>query len=587
MNTGNRITVFFLTKRAAILAERLKGLYPEAKAVRFAKETVTGAWERAESLVFIMASGIVVRTIAPLLRDKRTDPSVVVIDESGRYAVSLLSGHLGGANEKAREIAAFLNGEAVITTASDIQHLTSIDLFARRRDLVIDDWKLLSSVAGRLVNRGTLAVFSDTEIDLPPEYMPVPDPASADLVVTNRTDITPTGALSLRPRNLVIGVGCNRGTSHEEIEGAVRGVLELNRLAFSSVTALATIDIKAGEPGLLVFACAHGLPVLSYSVHELNGVADVAPSEAALKATGARAVAEPAAMLGAQAGALLVRKQKKGNVTVAIATVKDGQVWAAGNRRQTKEKSAGRIYVVGTGPGDRDHITPSAVKAIEWSEAIVGYAPYIEQVRTMIKGKEVYETGMTEEIERCRKAVRLALDGRTVALISGGDPGIYAMAGLLYEVLGEQEEFSQLPSVEVIPGVSALNACAARLGAPLMHDFASISLSDRLTPWEIIEKRIDAAAMADFVIVLYNPKSKGRRNHIDKARDLVLRHRSPETPVGIVTGAMRENEKIVVTDLDRMLGYSINMHTTVIIGNSRTCVWKDRMITPRGYEGKF
>ncbi len=587
MGTGNRIIAFFVTKRAAALAERLKELYPGMNTVRFATKAVEEAWEQADALAFIMASGVVVRTIAPLLRDKRTDPAVVVIDEAGRYAVSLLSGHLGGANEKAREIAVFLEGEAVITTASDINQLTSIDLFARERGLVIDEWKPLPSVSARLVNSGTITVFSDIEIDLPPEFIPIGDPACADLLITNRTNVGSTNALSLRPRNLVVGLGCNKGTSFEEIEDAVRGVLEANRLAFSSVRALATIDLKAGEPGIAAFAGAHGLPLLSYSANELNDVADVVSSEVVLKATGAKAVAEPSATLATGEGALLVRKQKRGNVTVAIAERSDGWSRTAEKKEQAKGTPTGAIYVVGTGPGHRDHITPYAEKAIERSELVVGYAPYLDQVRVMVAGKDVYQTGMTQEIDRCKKAVELALGGKTVAVISGGDPGIYAMAGLVFQVLKEQEGRPELPSVEVVPGVSALNACAAKLGAPLMHDFASISLSDRLTPWKVIEKRIDAAAAADFVIVIYNPKSKGRARHVEMAREVILRHRPAGTPVGIVMGAMRCDEKVVITDLDRMLDHEIDMHTTVIVGNSKTFTWNNRMITPRGYEGKF
>jgi cobalt-precorrin 5A hydrolase/precorrin-3B C17-methyltransferase len=583
MDTGNRIVAFFVTEGAAALAERLRGLYPEMKTIRFAKKAVEEAWERAEALIFITASGIAVRTIAPLLRDKRVDPAVVVVDEGGRYAVSLLSGHLGGANGRVREIAVFLGGEAVITTASDIHHLTSIDLFARERDLVIDDWNSLPRVAVRLVNNGTLTVLCETKIDLPPEFIPVPDPSSADLMVTNRTDIAPAGALLLRPRNLVAGIGCNRGTSFEEIDKAVRGVLEANKLAFSSIRAIATIDMKAEERGIVAFAGAYGLPVLTYSADELNRVTGIVASKTVLKATGARAVAEPAAVLGARSGALLVRKQRCGNVTIAVAVMEG----LAEKRGRAEENPAGRIYVVGIGPGDRDHITHCAEKVIGLSDAVVGYAPYIEQVRTMVAGKEVFKTGMTEEIDRCRRAVELALGGKTVAVISGGDPGIYAMAGLVFQGLKEQDGHPRLPSVEVIPGVSALNACAARLGAPLMHDFASISLSDRLTPWDIIEKRIDAAAMADFVIVLYNPKSKGRANHVDRAREILLRHRPPVTPVGIVKGATRRDERVVITDLDRMLDYEIDMQTTVIIGNSGTFFWNNRMITPRGYERKL
>ena len=298
-------------------------------------------------------------------------------------------------------------------------------------------------------------------------------------------------------------------------------------------------------------------------------------------------MAEPAALLGAGAERLLVEKQKIGNVTVAAAEIRGQTVLGAQREEQDRPEPMGRIYVVGTGPGNIEHITPYAQRAIRVSDVIVGYSTYVELIRDMIIDKEVFKTGMTREIERCRKAVELALGGKSVAVISGGDPGIYAMAGLVFQLLKEEGRQPPLPLVEVIPGISALNACAARLGAPLMHDFASISLSDRLTPWSIIENRINAAAMADFVIIFYNPRSKGRAGHINKARKLILKHCSPETPVGIVKGAMRDGEKIIITDLDKMLDYEIDMQTTVIIGNSRTFLWNDRMITPRGYEKKL
>jgi precorrin-3B C17-methyltransferase len=197
-------------------------------------------------------------------------------------------------------------------------------------------------------------------------------------------------------------------------------------------------------------------------------------------------------------------------------------------------------------------------------------------------------SGMRQEVDRCAKAVELARDGKTVAVICSGDPGIYAMAGLVFEVLSRQQSaVSGQPDVEIIPGIPALSACAARLGAPLMHDFAAVSLSDLLTPWGLIEKRLEAAASADFVIVIYNPKSKGRQDHIKKARDIILNHRSPDTPVGIVKGATRENETVAITDLQNMLDNEIDMQSTVIIGNSNTFTWEGRMVTPRGYSKKY
>lgn len=229
-------------------------------------------------------------------------------------------------------------------------------------------------------------------------------------------------------------------------------------------------------------------------------------------------------------------------------------------------------------------MTPAAAEALVASEVIVGYQTYLDLIPEFLAGKEVLASQMMKEVDRCRKALDLAAGGKTVALVSGGDPGIYAMAGLVFEMAREQ---NVCVDIEVIAGIAALNACASRLGAPLMHDFAAISLSDLLTPWEKIENRLEAAAAADFVVVLYNPKSKRRAEHIVKAREILLAHRAPETPVGIVTAATRENERIVLTTLGKMLESEIDMQTTIIIGNSMTFAWQGFMVTPRGYAAKY
>jgi len=229
-------------------------------------------------------------------------------------------------------------------------------------------------------------------------------------------------------------------------------------------------------------------------------------------------------------------------------------------------------------------MTPAAGEALAAAEVIVGYQTYLDLIPEFLAGKEVIASQMMKEVDRCRKALDLAAEGKTVALVSGGDPGIYAMAGLVFEMAKEQ---SVDVEIEVIAGIAALNACAARLGAPLMHDFAAISLSDLLTPWEKIEQRLKAAASADFVVAIYNPKSKKRAEHIVKAREIFLAHRAPETPVGIVTAATRENERIVLTTLEKMLENEIDMQTTIIIGNSTTFAWQGFMVTPRGYAAKY
>jgi precorrin-3B C17-methyltransferase len=229
-------------------------------------------------------------------------------------------------------------------------------------------------------------------------------------------------------------------------------------------------------------------------------------------------------------------------------------------------------------------MTLAACEVLENAEVIIGYKTYLELIPDFLAGKEVISSEMMKEVERCRIALTAAEAGKNVALVSGGDPGIYAMAGLVYELA---KETACTCKIEIIPGLAAINSCAARLGAPLMHDFAAISLSDLLTPWEVIEKRLLAAATADFVTAIYNPRSKRRTDQIVRAREIFLAHRAPSTPVGIVTAATRDNETIVVTTLEKMLESAIGMQSTVIIGNSQTYTWNDLMITPRGYRGKY
>ena len=251
--------------------------------------------------------------------------------------------------------------------------------------------------------------------------------------------------------------------------------------------------------------------------------------------------------------------------------------------------SKGKIFVVGFGPGAAEHLTPAAREAIEQCDVCIGYKTYIELVRHMLKGKKIIATGMTEEIDRGRKAYQLAKEGKKIVVVSSGDSGVYGMAGLVYEVLEQAGWNPESPDVDlaVIPGVTAACSVGALLGAPLNHDFCSISLSTLLTPWEVIEKRLEAAASADFVTALYNPKSARRDWQIVKSQEIFLRHRKPETPVGLVKSGFREGEIIVKTTLDKMADQEIGMLTTVIIGNTQTYYFKDIMLTPRGYKGKY
>lgn len=249
------------------------------------------------------------------------------------------------------------------------------------------------------------------------------------------------------------------------------------------------------------------------------------------------------------------------------------------------------LSIIGTGPGAIEHLTEAARQAIDAAETIIGYDNYIEQIRPLLAGKKIIATGMMQEVQRCQEAISRCRAGESVALVSGGDAGIYGMAGLVFELIetdaGEEPDTLQ-PDVRVIPGISAVQGGAALLGAPLMHDFAVISLSDLLTPWELIKTRIEAAARADFVIVIFNPRSRTRRTQIEEARGIIRAHRPPETPAGIVRNASRENESVTVTTLGRLLDHEIDMSSVVFIGNSSSFIdSQGRIVTPRGYSGKY
>ena len=244
----------------------------------------------------------------------------------------------------------------------------------------------------------------------------------------------------------------------------------------------------------------------------------------------------------------------------------------------------GKITVIGIGPGSLEDMTPRARKAIESAEVVVGYKTYIKLVESIIGGKEIIDNGMMQEVERCQLAVKSAAEGKETVVISSGDSGIYGMPGLVLELVLQLAENERPEWGGVVAGISAVQASAAILGAPLMHDFAVISLSDLMTPWELIKKRAEAAASADFVIALYNPKSHKRVNHIEEIREIVMKYRSPETPVGIVSSASRDAEEKVISNLENFTKEDIHMFSLVIIGNSNTYVKDGYMITPRGYK---
>lgn len=239
-----------------------------------------------------------------------------------------------------------------------------------------------------------------------------------------------------------------------------------------------------------------------------------------------------------------------------------------------------KIYIVGIGPGSIDDMSLRAQRAIEESEVIVGYGLYVKLIEDITVGKEIFSTSMTHERERCEKAVELALSGKTVAVISGGDAGVYGMAGLMHEVCKEHPEVE----LETVPGITAACSGAAVAGAPLGHDFAVISLSDMLTPWELIEKRLRLAAEGDFVICIYNPASRKRPDYLKKACSIIMEHKPCSTPCAYVRNIGRDGESCTICTLSELADSPADMFTTVYIGSSTTKVINGRLVTPRGYK---
>ncbi|MFL5261367.1 MAG: precorrin-3B C(17)-methyltransferase [Anaeromyxobacteraceae bacterium] len=249
----------------------------------------------------------------------------------------------------------------------------------------------------------------------------------------------------------------------------------------------------------------------------------------------------------------------------------------------------GMLTVVGIGPGALDQMTPAARAAIEGADAVLGYRAYLDLAAPLLGGKEVVAGRMTGETERARDAIARARGGARVALVSSGDAGVYGMASLVLEILRDEgwRRGDGAFELAVLPGVTALGSCASLAGAPLGHDFCAISLSDLLTPWEVIARRLEAAASADFVVGLYNPASTKRRRPLAEAHAILLRHRPATTPVAVVTDAYRQEQRVVVTDLAHLLDAEIGMTTTVIVGSTRSFAFEGFVVTPRGYAAKY
>ncbi|MGV9341964.1 precorrin-3B C(17)-methyltransferase [Streptomyces sp. NPDC003688] len=546
------------TSAGAAARDRLAAAWPDHTRVYEGPvgDAVRTAFAECEQLVCFLATGAVVRLVAPLLGDKAADPGVVCVDEGGRFAVSLLGGHAGGANELAREVSELLGAEPVVTTATDAVGVAGLDTLGLPCEGAV------AAVSRALLDGEPVALEAELAWPLPP--LPMAERGAYAVRLTDRALEPGPREVLLRPPSLVVGVGASRGAPVEEVLELIESALAEAGLSVRSVAQLATVDAKSDEPGLVGAAERLGVSLIAYPAEELASVDVPNPSDAPLAAVGTPSVAEAAALLGG--GELLVPKRKSaGSPAMATCAV-------------VRRPARGRLAVVGLGPGARDLLTPRAVAELRRASVLVGLDQYVDQIRDLLRpGTRVLESGLGAEEERARTAVTEARAGHAVALIGSGDAGVYAMAS---PALAEASDDIDVVGV---PGVTAALAAGALLGAPLGHDHVSISLSDLHTPWEVIERRVRAAAESDLVVTFYNPRSRGRDWQLPKALAALAEHRAPTTPVGVVRNASRPDESSRVTTLAALDPASVDMMTVVTVGNTATREIAGRMVTPRGY----
>ena len=579
--------------KAALPGSEIHGLAERISAcdVTFEKATshIAKMFRGARPVIGICASGILIRALAPEIENKQTDPPVIAVAEDGSSVVPLLGGH-HGANDMAREIANCLGCEPAITTAGDLRFGVALDAPPAGWSLANPEHAkdvMAALLAGKFAR--TTGTFSWLE----GAQLPLSDDGEIELAASiSREEGSPT-RLVYHPHSLALGVGCERDCTPDELICLVEETLEKNNLARGSIALVASIDLKSDEAAVHALAEHFKVPARFYSADELNQQAPRLknPSDIVLREVGCPGVCEGAALVCAGPdGTLIVEKTKSKRATCAV-----GLGITPLDPKQLG-RARGRLSVVGVGPGAKSWRSAEAEQLLREATDWVGYGLYLDLVSDLSQGVREHRFELGQEEVRARHALELAAEGRDVALVCSGDAGIYAMASLVFEVMDTGSSGAPVSDaakrVEVIvaPGISALQAAAARAGAPLGHDFCTISLSDLLTPWEVIEKRLKAAAEGDFVVAFYNPKSRRRTSQLEHAISILKEHRPGSTPVIIAASLGRDDENIKTVTLNEFNTDEVDMLTVVIVGSSTTrrITRTDpaRVYTPRGYEAK-
>lgn len=581
-----RPVVWHLGPRSALLAERIAEALDGAAIIGPEARDLRRAFAGGRTIVALAATGIVVRLLAPLLADKRAEPPVVVVDEAGNFVVPLLGGHRG-ANELARRLSGALDAQAVVTTAGDAR-------FGLALDTPPPGWRLAASAAAkpfmaRLLEGATCSLIDTSGIAdwLHAGRLPLTVGGELVLEVTHEHREPQSARLVYHPPILALGVGCERDAPAGELAALVAETLDQAGLAPEAIASVVSVALKAAEPAIHALAHDLGVPARFLARETLAAEAPrlVTPSAVVEAEIGIPGVAEAAALAAVgPTGRLIVAKRKSRRCTCAVALA------PAPLDPLVIGRARGRLSVVGIGPGDAASRTAAVETALGRADLVIGYGLYLDLVADLTSHAEKRAYPLGEERQRCADAIAEAASGRDVALVSSGDPGIYAMATLIMELLERShDEAARRIEVVVLPGVSALQVAAARAGAPLGHDFAAVSLSDLLTPMRVIEQRLEAAAEGDFVLALYNPVSKRRRTALATARRILLAHRPATTPVVIARNLGRDGETVEVTTLEGLEVDRVDMLSIVLVGARGTRSFSrveggSWTYTPRGYE---
>ena len=558
-----------------------------------AKKILREKWGKLDLIIFVGSLGASIRLINPFITSKEKDPGVIVMDKKGSKILPIIGAHQSNTQNIAFQLSNLLGGEVIETNNSVDQNYIDLDSFGKKwgwqRSGDSKDWSKLvikqsnnQEIFCKQLSGNTLWQRSESGGNIIQLPKTKPDQTKSTFHISIYSDHRNTW----HPSTLWIGIGCERNTSKKLIEKSLNSFLVSNKLSSLSIAGFATVDLKKDEKAILEISKENNLPVRFFKPDELSKIKIPNPSKIVLNEIGTPSVAEAACLLAAGKNSKLLKEKKvfknpnsnkklSGAVTIAVAL-----------SQNQYSPSLGEIHIVGSGPGDISYLTNDARKALSKCSVWIGYKMYLDLIEPLRSKDQVFiESKLTEERQRCKKAIKLAEEGIKVALISSGDAGFYGMAGLLLELIQKiNKEFR--PYFEVHPGISSMQLAASLSGAPLMNDFCAINLSDKLTPWLSIEKRIEGALLGDFVIAIFNPQSLERNWQLKKAIDLCLKSRNGNTPVLIARQVGRQNQSKNFFKLDSIPLKDIDMLSIIIIGNTKTTLVDEIFLTPRGYLSK-